>query len=542
MFSASTSIAVSSSAVFPASEIKSEQKPEEPVEIIPIEGDYFISSSKYNYVADREQATRDWIRHQDGIYLNGFSLRIIVDNLKKEYLKELIDHFLYADEDPVIINKRLAALREFVSQFFGNAEDMKFLTAEEKSYISDSLSVKLLIVLREIFFNLDITNESKKPKYHFNNSDEMQLLRALVKKCSRYFSTDGIAESCDVLNKIWDDYLFFSLTNDDLKREYAELFFSVVHHGGALFSLFTAHLQHINPLKYFIRSDPCIEQSRINFTSTEENIYIRECTPILLIGLVPCIGSDGFVEDEDEAGAIRNANNSNVMETVVTHAISLNNAGKAVLRIKSAYDYSYNSKAREILLDEWFKLKQILVNYANNYIHYGHNLLLTTAVFETCPWIKASGDDKPLSPFRRMFTSKDKNFQGDKILLCLGKCFPSYAENILVDLVHYAEFGKKVFLRTVKLLKLMGRNDLANKAILPYLTQAHLVGHINQLDNYKHDNEKNHEAAYKYMISAGFLAPVNTANGKKVPEIKPLIIPDDKNNISTAAASRIRPF
>jgi hypothetical protein len=88
----------------------------------------------------------------------------------------------------------------------------------------------------------------------------------------------------------------------------------------------------------------------------------------------------------------------------------------------------------------------------------------------------------------------------------------------------------------------MGRNDLANKAILPYLTQAHLVGHINQLDNYKHDNEKNHEAAYKYMISAGFLAPVNTANGKKVPEIKPLIIPDDKNNISTAAASRIRPF
>jgi hypothetical protein len=315
------------------------------------------------------------------------------------------------------------------------------------------------------------------------------------------------------------------------------LFFSVVHHGGVLYSLFTAHLQHINPIKYAIRSNPCIDQSRIDFTCTEENIYIKECTPIVSISLVPGIGSDGSIEDEDEAGAIRNADNSNVMETVVTHAISLNEDGEAVLRIESAFDYSFNFQAREILLGEWFRLKQMLANYANNYIHHGHNLLLTTAVFEIFPGIKANGDEKPLSPFRRMFANKDENFQGDKILLYLGRCFPSYAENILVDLIHYAEFGKTIFLRAIKLLQLMGRNDLANKAILPYLTQPHLVGYINQLANYKHDNKKNLEAAYKYMISAGFLAPATDANGKKVAGIKPLIIPDDEDSINTAAKS-----
>jgi hypothetical protein len=456
---------VTLSSFLPASTVlQDDQKSDEPVEIIPIEGDYFLTTGKYDYVDDREQTTRDWIRHQDEIYLNGFPLRIIVDNLKKEYLKELIDDFLYADQDPVVINKRLAALREFVTQFLGDAEAMKFLTADEKNYISDSLAVKLWAILRKINFDLHVTDKSKKPRYHFIISDEMQLLRVLVRKCSRYFSTDGIEESCNVLEKIWNDYLFYPLKNADLKRAYSELFFGVVHHGGVLYSLFTAHLQHINPVKYAIRSNPCIDQSRIDFTTTEENIYIKESTPILSISLLPEIKSDGSIEDEDETAVIRNADNSNVMETVVTHVISLNDDGEAVLRIESAFDYSFNFQAREILLGDWFRLKQLLTNYANNYIQYGHNLLLIEAVFENFPWIRANGDEKQLSPFRRMFANKDENFQGDKILIALGKCFPSYAEKILVDLIHYAEFGKHIFLRAIKLLQLMGRNDLANKA------------------------------------------------------------------------------
>jgi hypothetical protein len=72
---------------------------------------------------------------------------------------------------------------------------------------------------------------------------------------------------------------------------------------------------------------------------------------------------------------------------------------------------------------------------------------------------------------------------------------------------------------------------------LPYLTQPRLVGHVDQLVDYKHDNEKNLEAAYKYMISRGFLAPATDANGRKVPGIKPLLTEDNEKNVNAIATS-----
>jgi hypothetical protein len=192
-----------------------------------------------------------------------------------------------------------------------------------------------------------------------------------------------------------------------------------------------------------------------------------------------------------------------VMKTQVKHVVTIDSEEHAVLKIMSAVDYSYNYAAREILLGEWLRLRKTLSDYANNYIHYGHNILMVNAIFQMFPWIKNFGSILKPSTFHRVFASLDLQYQGDKILLYLGKCSPSYAEKVLVHMDHYADMGENDFTRAVKLLKRMGRSDLASKALLPYLTRAEQANTMVKLDS-ELDNEKYIKSAYRYMISTGF--------------------------------------
>jgi hypothetical protein len=537
------------------------QSPERiPLEKISIEGEYFITVKAYDSVKDKEQTTRDWIRHQDGIYLNGFSLRTIVDNLKKEYIKELISEFLYSDKDPQIIAKRIAGLHELAHQFFGDLTGLQYITGENERNVPDSFAEKLACHLKEIIFDLDINIKKVKPiidevikqedgseeakanpddvglniedekssvdvgdqvhdgiappvedikvpvsqatpqrRYQFSHTPEMQLIRQWVQKFSYYFSTWRIEQSAKILEKILNDYLFYTLTSEEAKLKYIELFFKVGHHGGFMYSCFTAHLQHIDKTKYVIRSDACIDQARIYITSDDFNVYIQESTPIF------CIYSlDEAVPD------VENADKSNVMETHVKHVVSMTDKGEALLRIFSAEDYCYNLAARDILLGEWLRLKKMLSNYANHYIEAGHNLMMIHAILELCPSIKAFCAYKPAG-FQRLFSNQAQS-QGDKVLLYLGRNSPSYAESLLVNLDHYAEMDEEHFIRAVRLLQLMDRNDLAKKGLLPYLTREKRGTELVKVDNTV-VAEKNIKAAYQYMIAIGFLsAPVTFAN------------------------------
>ena len=467
---------------------------QKPLEVIPIEGEYFITIDRYDWVDNREQVTKDWIRHQDAIYLNGFPLRAIVNNLKKEYIKQLLSEFLYQDKTPDLLARRIATLRELAIQFFGNADELQYIDGKFERNVSDGFADKLAHHLKEIIFDLNIKNSDQKPKYHFTDTPELQLLKNVVKKFSNYFSTWAIEESAEVLEMILNDYLLDTLSSSVVAVKYTDLLFKIAHHGGFMYSFFTAHLQHINKDKYAIQSDACIAQSRINITSNEDNIYIEENTPIYRIHTL-----------DDDAPDVENEDKSNVMKTQVKHVVTMDGDERAVLKIISAVDYSYNYAAREILLGEWLRLRKSLSEYANNYIHHGHNLVMVNAIFQMYPWIKNFGTVITPSTFYRVFANLDLQYQGDKILLYLGKCSPSYAETVLVQMDHYAEMGEGDFTRAVQLLQRMGRNDLANKALLPYLARDDKATKIVNLDGML-DNEKNIKLAYRYMIGTGFFA------------------------------------
>ena len=479
------------------------------VEVIRIEGVCFVSTSTYNAVTDKEQTTVDWIRHQDEIFLNGHSLRVIVDNLKKEYLKAMFRDFLYANKNPAVIRQRIATLRAIAAQFFKPEEEknpdykLEYLCVEREYDIQDAFAVRLMNHLKSIVYDLDIKDAEKQPKYHFAATAEMVLLRGAVKKLSCYFSSDGIVESCAVLEAILRDYLFVKLKSEQAQLEYTALIFRLGHQGGFLFSLFTAHLDHMDK-KFCVPANACISRSRIELSCDDTNLHITESTPIVSINPynleTPAIAMP-IVEDQDQPS---------VVETKIEHIVTRDGKGNTSLKIVSAVDYFYNHAARDVLIGKWLQQKNMFSNYANYYIQNGHEALMIDDLFTRFPELKAVETPKKKSLFQ-----SEMEYKGDKILAYLGKCSPSFAESVLINLDNYAEMSEMHYMRAMQLLQRMGRIDLVRKVLLPFLASED-KGHesMHHKNSAKHD--ENIAKGYQYLVLAGFLSsPIHAGHQQK---------------------------
>ncbi len=461
---------------------------------INLKDERFVSIARYNRVDnDVEQATIDWIRNQDRIFLNGFSLRFIVDNLKKEQFKKLLSDYLYADMHYPHINDRIAALRELTEVLGGDTSKLKHLSVEQECVLPDSFLVDLHNKLIPIFYNLDAVGKDGKSLYGFSHNAEIELLKEKVRLTSRCFSTEKPQDSAKLLVEIWDNYLFNLMAPDIDRNKYHQIFFQLGHHGGFMFQLFAAHLQSMDSSQYLVRPDECIDQARIEFIVDGNAIYIAEHTPITRVYL--CDGETVYAE---------NANKSNVMDLEIRHTISPDDQGNLQLHITFAEAVYHSAKACGVLLAGLFKER--LCGYAEYYVQHGHNAEKIAAIFDEAPYIQELTAVKSLNFLKIWFSpSQRMHHDGDKILLYIGMHYPKYAENILADIKKYFDQGEDCFTRVIKLFRRMNRFDLAKTVLLLVLTQpdkADEIGKINQAV----EDESKIRSAYHLMVKNGFLS------------------------------------
>lgn len=485
-------------------------------DIIDLKDEGFISIANYAHVNDdTEQATKDWIRNQDRIFLNGFSLRFIVDNLKKEYLKKLLSDFLYADMSSRHIADRIAALRELTTALLGNVAGISHLSPSEECTLPDSFLVALHNQLIPIVYNLDYKNEKNKPIYSLSDNESMRLLKEQIKLAGTYFSTERVQESTHLLKKVWDEYLFVSLAPHIDREKYHTIFFQLGHQGGFLFPLFAAHLQHLDASKYVIKGDECIDLAKIQFSADANTVHIIEHTPIIRI-----------LGDDAETIYAENPDKSNVMDTEVRHSISLDSKGCPKLHITLVKDVSHNELAREALVGEWFKKKEEkLLAYADYYIQHGHNPEMIMAILNEFSHIKELITVKHIGFLKRHFLSKQNmHHEGDKILLYIGNRYPQYAENILSNVKEYVDHGEDCFVRVIKLLRRMNRVDIANIILMPVLSKQGFVEDIDKLVKIV-ESEGSIRKVYRLMIKKGFLSQPKVDKPVAEVESAPAITP-----------------
>jgi hypothetical protein len=479
--SASNAAAASVSAANVSEAAESKAAPSYNIDLLATD---FLSLGKYS-AADIEQVVKDWVRNQNIIFLNGASLRTIVDDLKKLNLTQKL--IAYRDHGP----DRLKDRYTIIKLLFAKLED------GIKGFIkstADSADPKIKIKRQKLIEILENTiGDSEDPKFQDNSvlaralpllfaglsSDNIlydlskisgleghpayESLAEVIKVVGQYFTAEN-RESDAVLVQIWRNHLLQNVPLEADKVAYINELTKFAHQGGFLFSCITQHAEYLSYKKetpesmptYAINGEECVNDTRIELSSHNNLVHVAESTPIRRIS------------DNENSEYIENQDRSPVMTTASKHLISVRRDGGADLTIVSAVDTVQNEAALLAVMSAFDEQKNMLLDYAKHYLANGHNSKeKIDGIMERYPKIKDKLPLKSVSFLDRNLKKDQAVHQdGDRILLFVGLSFPKFADEIVSNI---ANFDKHYFVRAIKLLRRMGYSDLAAQVILPFV-------------------------------------------------------------------------
>jgi hypothetical protein len=109
-----------------------------------------------------------------------------------------------------------------------------------------------------------------------------------------------------------------------------------------------------------------------------------------------------------------------------------------------------------------------LFGYIGEYIEGGHNKDKIAELLRLYPEIGSITPVKKISFVGQMRPQNQVHQDGDKVLLYIGKSYPDYPKAIFSGIMHYE---RARYVNAVKILRRMGRMDLAIEAVMPYLVE-----------------------------------------------------------------------
>ena len=471
--------------------VDSESKAQPSYEIDLLASD-FLSLGKYS-AAGIEQVVKDWVRNQNIIFLNGVSLKAIVDDLKKLNLTQKL--IAYRDHGPDRLKDRYSVLQLLFAKLeneiknnikkMADSTDPKIITKRQKlmDVLANTLQVgedpklqdnnvlaKAIPLLFAALSSDDILYDLSKIN-GLEGHPAYESLADVIKVAGQYFTAEN-RESDAIIVQIWRQHLLQNVPLEADKAAYINELTKFAHQGGFLFSCITQHAEYLSYKKatptsmptYAINGEECVNDTRIELSSRDNLIQVTEVTPIRRIS------------DNENGEYIENHDRSAVMSTASKHLISVRRDGGADLTIKSAVDTVNNEAALLAVMSAFDEQKNMLLEYAQYYLENGHKSKdKIDTILERYPKIKDKVPVKVIS-FLEMSLKKDQAIhqEGDRILLYIGLSFPRFADEILANV---ANFDKHHFIRAIKLLRRMDKSDLAAQAVLPYVLDSGVGSH-----------------------------------------------------------------
>jgi hypothetical protein len=437
----------------------------------------FLSLGKYS-PAEIQQVVKDWVRNQNVIFLNGVSLKAIVNGLKKTNLRDRLIE--YRDHGPGNLVDRLSLLKllfiELREKLKDDLRDAKtpvdvqrfteILTnsigAAEVIDFSDNMLLDRGIPLLHAELALDDILYDLHKLPDMEGHPAFESLAEVMRVAGQYF----IAENPDtqaVLIHIWHNHLLQDIALEADKLAYIEQLTQFAHQGGFLFSSLTQHAEYLSYKKATPESMPthaingaeCVNDTKILFSTQDNILQIAEETPIRRIA------------DNENAESIENDDRTPIITTSTRHSISVKQSGGAELTILSAIDTVKHQDAMLVVMQAFMEHRSILVDYANRYLAHGHSKEHIDFIMARYPKIKDKVPVKMLSYIdRNLKKDQEMHHDGDRILVYIGMSFPGFVDGLLGNIAHY---DQDAFVKAIKLLRRMNKTELAAQVILPYI-------------------------------------------------------------------------
>jgi hypothetical protein len=492
----------------------------------------FISSRKYSQ--DKlSQVMRDWVAFQDQIFLQGISLREIVDKLKIENLKQQLieyrDSELGNKADRLDLLKQLCiTLNNKFELYLANPADSmnptvvrtreKILAAYENTFNDgeeinfqnpDTLNKAIPFLFvgltgDDILYDLSKLNELQEhPAY--------DSLARLLREVGMFFKKEEQESSEAILIDIWRKHLLAGLP-EIAQSAYIEQLSQFGHQGGLLLPSLTQHQEYLSFIPseegmppYMMNSDECGLGSKISFVFMNNILRVDSESPIKRLA------------NNAEGTYIANKDGSPIITTTTTHLISLKaDSSGAIVELKSAVDAVQNQEAMRIIMGAFEDQKKMLLDYANHYLEHGHDRDDVNTIMDRYPNIQHRVPPiKTLTYIQSLGKDQAMHQEGDRILHFIGMSFPKYADDIMTNITSYPQ---EKFVRAIKLLRRMGRSDLAATVVLPYALSLRPAEEDNGMSATRQhaidavvNDQSAIKAAYTYLNQYGFLSRAHSA-------------------------------
>jgi hypothetical protein len=494
----------------------------------------FLSLGRYS-PDGIEQALRDWVRNQNIIFLNGVSLKEIVNDLKKANLRaRLIEYRDHGDGNQVnrlsLLKLLLVELREKLKHDLAaarNPPDIERFTSilantidssEVIDFSDDTLlsrAIPLLhaeLALDDILYDLHNLPDLK-------GHPAFESLAEVMRVAGQYFIAENVNSQAVLIN-IWHNYLLQNIALEADKLAYIDQLTQFAHQGGFMFSSLTQHTEYLSYKKatpdsmptYAINGAECVNNTKILFSTQNNILQIDEETPI------------NRIADNENVEFIENNDRTPIIITATKHSISVKPGGGSALVLESAIDTVKHQNAMLVVMQAFLEHKSILVNYANRYLAYGHSKKDIDDIMALYPKIKEKVPVKMLSFIdRNLKKDQEMHQDGDRILVYVGMSFPGFVDGLLSKI---AQYDQDAFVKAIKLLRRMNKSELAVQVILPYILDLGVGSTKVNMEAAREqarivvENEAEIEKAYFYLNQHNMLSTVASPKAKSQGEQK----------------------
>ncbi len=439
------------------------------------------------------QVAKDLMRHQGRTYFNGRLLKDIIDEVRMNYFKNVLNNLLQDGESKAENEGRISVFQDFYNLY-------NTLTGKPTIPIDFSNSLEKTIQEMAQFYR-DNTKIFEKIFLETNNSELKGLLRKL--QDGNYINPAN--PNSEVMTRtIFNDYLLNHLAAEQKQAVLAGLE-KYDHQGGYKFAANTVIAETLVRLNKILGttnepSHEFTEYTTFQYNSVAGGIQVLESTPVTGIGHKD---TGDFVEnvtmDPQIKAAIPGANPVE-FETVHSITYDLQAQEKFQLVTKSANARVNDTNTWNVILKQVDQLErfnlmhQELLNYAEEYLQRGHDKDIAQVILQTWPEIKEYNPIPAASSTFGFWGGAVENREQDRILMMLGKIERGFkgvgkitqtlADNIELNLNNYLADETK-FKNAMQLLVHMGEKEKVIEILQPYNKAGYSTEALLQVDAFK---------------------------------------------------------